>query len=120
MKGLLVVNEFVKWDKFDKIYDMLTAAFRAKNCSLVKLSNTDLMNEIRSPFPKADFCLFWNKDINLAIRMERSGMRLFNSAHTIEYCNDKCLLAAAYGAPAAENFYSPSHLSALFRPQFSG
>lgn len=30
MKGLLVVNEFVKWDKFDKIYDMLTAAFRAK------------------------------------------------------------------------------------------
>lgn len=108
MKGLLVVNEFVKWDKFDKIYDMLTAAFQAKNCSLIKLSNTDLMNEIRSPFPKADFCLFWNKDINLAIRMERSGMRLFNSAHTIEYCNDKCLTAAAAtGLPRPKTFIAP-------------
>lgn len=87
---------------------MLTAAFRAKNCSLVKLSNTDLMNEIRSPFPKADFCLFWNKDINLAIRMERSGMRLFNSAHTIEYCNDKCLTAAAAtGLPRPKTFIAP-------------
>lgn len=95
MKLFLVVNGFVNWDKFDTMYDLLIKAFADYGCELVKTTNTDLMDELNKPFPKANFALFWNKDINLAKRMEKSGIRLFNSAHALEYCNDKSLTAVA-------------------------
>lgn len=33
--------------------------------------------------------LFWDKDVNLARRLEKSGLPVFNSAKSIALCDDK-------------------------------
>ena len=38
---------------------------------------------------ECDFSIFWDKDVVLAKRLESYGMRLFNSAYTVEVCDDK-------------------------------
>ena len=40
---------------------------------------------------KPDFVLFWDKDIRLAYELERQGLRLFNPAQAIGFCDDKTL-----------------------------
>ncbi len=37
----------------------------------------------------ADFVLFWDKDTNLARNLEKQGLPVFNSADSIEKCDDK-------------------------------
>ena len=44
---------------------------------------------------RPDFVLFWDKDIHLARRLEKEGLRLFNSARAIEICDNKILTAVA-------------------------
>ncbi|MBD5132379.1 MAG: RimK family alpha-L-glutamate ligase [Clostridiales bacterium] len=39
----------------------------------------------------ADFCIYLDKDKYIARMLEKSGMRLFNSAQAIENCDDKML-----------------------------
>ena len=50
-----------------------------------------LGKEIYNELP--DFVLFWDKDIYLAQRLENMGVRVFNSAHAIEVCDNKALTA---------------------------
>ncbi|WP_281889487.1 RimK family alpha-L-glutamate ligase [Paenibacillus sp. YYML68] len=38
---------------------------------------------------RPDFFFFWDKDIRLARHLEKMGFRLFNSASSIEICDDK-------------------------------
>ncbi|MEG1710948.1 MAG: RimK family alpha-L-glutamate ligase [Clostridia bacterium] len=93
MKGLLVTNGFVVWDKFEKIYEMLSESFAKHDCKLIRKNNIDLMLPINEPMPQADFVLFWDKDITLAKRLEKRGLRLFNCVRALESCDDKSLTA---------------------------
>lgn len=38
-----------------------------------------------------DFVIFWDKDIYLASHLEKMGLKLYNSASSIEICDDKAL-----------------------------
>ncbi|WCK54062.1 RimK family alpha-L-glutamate ligase [Aneurinibacillus sp. Ricciae_BoGa-3] len=40
---------------------------------------------------RPDFVFFWDKDIRLARHLEKMGFKLYNSASTIEICDDKSL-----------------------------
>lgn len=49
-----------------------------------------------------DFCVYLDKDKYIARMLERSGVRLFNSAQAIEYCDDKMtthIMLADNGVP---------------------
>ncbi len=97
MTGWLVVNHFIKSDKFIEIFEWLETAAKLQGIQMIRKTNAELMpviggwEEIKLPEPKPDFVLFWDKDIRLAKFLELKGLRLFNSAKAIETCDDKSL-----------------------------
>ncbi len=96
MKGWLVVNEFVRSDKFYEIYNYLENSAKSKNVEIVRYTNADLCLTFdglqkKIDIEKPQFCIFWDKDILLAQQLELCGLRLFNSAKAIEVCDNKAL-----------------------------
>lgn len=94
LKGLMVVNAFLKTGKFEEIYQALLAAARGRGLALALKTNAEICCEMCEGIfePAAyDFVLFWDKDTQLALRLEQLGLRLFNSADSILRCDDKGL-----------------------------
>ena len=97
MKGWLVVNEFVKSDKFRELFEMLEAAAVQEGLGLECISNAAVWEKLAlndyglKLADRPDFVLFWDKDIKLAYELEREGLRLFNRAQAIADCDDKSL-----------------------------
>lgn len=85
MKGILAVNHFLNTAKFSELHSRLVEAAKKENIELEIKTNL----ELATYSPECDFVLFWDKDINLARRLERLGIPLFNSADSIEKCDDK-------------------------------
>ena len=98
MKGWLVVNGFVDSAKFCELYSFLSCAAKKRGIAL-EVRTSDSFNvplgEKIADVDRPDFVLFWDKDIRLAARMEKEGLRLFNSASAIEICDSKALTAEA-------------------------
>lgn len=89
-KGILLVNSYVKSEKFSQLYRLLELAAPACDVSLSLRGN----GEVCLPVPGAwaerpDFVLFWDKDVALARAMEGQGIPLFNCSRAIEACDDK-------------------------------
>lgn len=95
MKASFVVNHFACGAYFRDIYDVILESAERAGIQLSPLSSGELMGEQGSAPPPPDFALFWDKDIHLARRLERGGWRLFNTAHTVEVCDNKALTAEA-------------------------
>ena len=113
MKGYLIVNSFISSQKFSDIYAALTHAARSEGIRLEIKSSADMLCEVGSGFSGIalpDFVLFWDKDIYLAKMLEACGIRLFNSARTVELCDDKALTAIALdaaGIPSPKTIIAP-------------
>lgn len=113
MRGWLIVNPFLDTKKFREIYEMLCASARAEGIRLDMKTTVELMcpsGDDFSGFALPDFALFWDKDVYLARRLERAGLRLFNSAAAVEACDNKVLTAMALAAaqvPTPLTFFSP-------------
>ncbi len=113
MKGWLIVNSFVKWDKFSEIYELLLNA--AKKCSVLleMKTSTDIFSSVCGGFEEydlPDFAIFWDKDILLARRLENKGLRLFNPSESIELCDDKgqtAIVLSENGIRTPVTFLSP-------------
>jgi RimK family alpha-L-glutamate ligase len=115
MRGILIVNEFLRTDKFEEIYALLSNAAQTQAIDLVVKTNAEIVdivsedkNAVRAL--NADFCLFWDKDIYLAKRLENAGVRLFNSAVAIENCDDKMRTQIAIESrrlPTPKTFFAP-------------
>ena len=95
-RGLLAVNAFLNTEKFLSVYRFLQQAAERRGIAL-DIVRTD---EFCTPFDElphgvvdADFVIFWDKDVHAARRLERAGMKVFNSARTIEICDSKILTA---------------------------
>lgn len=89
-RGLMVVNAFLRATKFDEIYATLLEAAKGRGMALDVMTNAELM----LTEPSADeyaFVLFWDKDVQLAARLEQAGLKVFNSADSILGCDDKAL-----------------------------
>ena len=95
MKAWLIVNGFISSAKFHDLYGYLDRAAKKHGItldikttdSLVCKSNGEILGE------GVDFVLFWDKDVHLAKRLEKLGLKLFNSAESIEICDSKALTA---------------------------
>lgn len=97
MQGWLIVNGYLKSEKFEEIYRWLIDAAEKEGMKLRKIPN-DQLDSILPANPREtnwasrpDFVLFWDKDVKLARLLEREGFRVFNSAEGIEACDDKAL-----------------------------
>lgn len=95
-KGYIIVNGFLKEDKFSSLYAALSQSAGKFGLELELKTNIELMSDIAcakpiTPTALPSFAVFWDKDIRLAKTLEAAGMRLFNSAAAIELCDDKAL-----------------------------
>ena len=94
MKGLLLVNSFLKTAKFGDLYRFFVNACKARGIALDVRSSDALYAPVGDfDAPDCDFVLFWDKDLRLGTRLEQCGRRLFNSVRTVELCDDKALTA---------------------------
>ena len=93
MKAWLVVNSFMDNQKFNNLYELLSVAFKKQNVSL-EIKNASVISlEIGAKIlNKPDFAIFWDKDIYLAERLEKEGVRLFNSSRAVLLCDNKILM----------------------------
>ena len=113
MNGWLIVNSFVKWDKFSEIYSLLLDAGKKVGVSLEMKTSSDVFCSVQSGFEGLtlpDFVIFWDKDILLAKRLESKGLRLFNPSECIEICDDKgqtAIILADAGIRTPVTFLSP-------------
>lgn len=105
MKGILLVNHFLTQNKFSLLHSHLVKS--AEKCGVDLVIKTNLQLACRDE--KADFVLFWDKDVNLARRLEKSGIPVFNSAKSIALCDDKAkTYAELLGVvPQAETLVAP-------------
>ena len=96
MRGWLVVNSFMNTNKFVSLYEMLSVAFKKHNVDLEIKKASDISLEVGDIIEnKPDFAIFWDKDIYLAERLEKSGVRLFNNKRAIMLCDNKILMYQA-------------------------
>ena len=96
MRGWLVVNGFINSEKFNELYYFLSSAAKKHDITLEKKSSDCFATPIGDKIcadNRPDFVLFWDKDIHLARRLEDEGLRLFNSADSIEICDNKIFTA---------------------------
>ena len=98
MKAWLIVNAFLQREKFDEIHRWLCEAGRRKNVDISIKTNKELLSlctngglHILPMLASVDFVLFWDKDVLLAKTLEALGVKVFNSSHAIQVCDDKTL-----------------------------
>lgn len=85
MTGILAVNHFLTGSKFNELHSHIISAAEKMNINLILKTNLELALKEET----ADFVLFWDKDINLAKRLEKRGIPVFNSSRAIGLCDDK-------------------------------
>ncbi len=97
MFGWLVVNSFVKKQKFEDIYNLLINSAKKRNVELQMVTTTDLLAPIGEhlPLSKPDFVIFWDKDTVLAQKIENENIPTFNSSTAIALCDNKICTAVA-------------------------
>ena len=117
MKGYLIVNSFMKTEKFVSLYEMLSAAFKKHNVDLMIKKASDISLKVGEKLAeKPDFAIFWDKDIYLAERLENAGVRLFNSKRAVMLCDNKILMYQALqekGIKIPKTFIAPKTFEGL-------
>lgn len=85
MNGILLVNHFLNGKKFNELHRHLVKSAKKQNIDLAIKTNLELaIDKVNT-----DFVLLWDKDINLARRLEKGGVPVFNSSSAVAMCDDK-------------------------------
>lgn len=91
-KGWLIVNAYLKSEKFNEIYEYLVRAAEKNQCELTIVTNEEVLTEFEKlSQQRPDFAIFWDKDIKAAKYLEANNIKLFNSSSAVEICDDKAL-----------------------------
>ncbi|MBP0990663.1 MAG: RimK family alpha-L-glutamate ligase [Oscillospiraceae bacterium] len=115
LRGWLICNGFLTGAKFSEHTRMLMRSAEKNGIDMTCLSNADVIYSVSEDgikffVPLPDFVLFWDKDVRLAYALESAGIRCFNSAKTIELCDDKALsyeIFAKAGIKIPKTFFAP-------------
>lgn len=116
--GWIIYNGNMKEEKFHDLAVWLDEVANKRGLSTQLIRNNDLIvtiengnNTIKGKYEgqKPDFVIFVDKDIYLARQLESMGIRLYNSASSIEICDDKSL---TYQALANKNIPIPKTIVA--------
>lgn len=96
MNCWIVVNSFVNSNKFTEIYNLLEKSGKERSINVEVKKADEIMCDMASDYKEynlPDFCLYWDKDIITAKRLESVGVPLFNSSSAVEICDNKILTA---------------------------
>ncbi len=114
MRVWLVINEFLKTEKFNEIYKMLTDALYERGYTVEIKTNAQLIYNgdtfINDVGDLPDRVIFWDKDILLARFLEKIGLKVYNSSFSIEMSDDKALtytLLKKNNIPTPETVFCP-------------
>jgi RimK family alpha-L-glutamate ligase len=88
MKAWLVVNEFLRNDKFMKIEEWFIQSALKYDVNLSIKTNVLFLKEYGQ---KPDCVIYWDKDVKLASYLEDVGIPVYNSSQAIAICDDKAL-----------------------------
>ena len=117
MRAWLVINSFMDNQKFKNLYELLSLAFKKHNVSLEIKTARDISLEVGANIQnKPDFAILWDEDIYLAERLEKMGVRLFNSARSVLLCDNKILMyqeLADKGVRIPRTFIAPKTFEGL-------
>lgn len=93
--GWLLVNGFLKTEKFDQLYTYLQTAAQRRGIELLLKTSDETVCPVgeEGSLGLPAFVLFWDKDVSLARRIERLGVPVFNGARAVEICDNKILTA---------------------------
>ena len=98
MRGIVIINGFPSAEKFYRQGEKIQKAIQMAGVDCDLLKNGDvhaLLSEtggVQSSFAeKYDFAVYLDKDKYLGQLLECTGLRLFNSARAVEWCDDKLL-----------------------------
>lgn len=93
LNGIIICNGFCKNEETDWHVARFIEEFKKRGVNLCRINNDEVnvyVDETRAKaFIKADFAIYWDKDIHIARMLESAGLRLFNSARAIEITDDK-------------------------------
>lgn len=117
-RGWIIYNGYLPGNKFLDFAEWIQAAASRRNVQTEILKNNELLTYLtensleiirNSTVELPDFVVFTDKDIYLARQLELMGVRVFNSARTIEISDDKI---ATYQTLAAHNLPIPKTITA--------
>ena len=105
MTGILVVNAYLRGEKFDELHQHIKSTAESMGIELKIRNNEEMLFSEEKP----DFVLFWDKDVNLAKHLENKGIPVYNSARSIELCDDKAktYLTLEGVVPQPETYIAP-------------
>ena len=116
MKGLIVINAY-PGEKFIRQAERIATELRLLGVEVDILRNGEVFSRILSdgetqvfPEKRYGFAVYLDKDKYLGEMLERSGLRLFNSARAVELCDDKMhtyLALSGAGVTLAESIPAP-------------
>lgn len=115
MNGRIIYNGFWNTQAPPANVAALVTAAEKQGVTLTPVPNTALYAhlhdtaEVRGAV-SAPFALFWDKDVRLARAMEKTGMRLYNSADAVALCDDKAatqLALTGHGIPLIDTWVAP-------------
>ena len=112
MNGILIVNEFLHTNKFNELHSWILEAAKQQGIDMKLMTNAELLADIgeEQRVNRADFILFWDKDVKLASYLEQCGYPVFNQARAIEICDNKALTHLALckaGIPMPRTILAP-------------
>ena len=92
--GLIVINGYANYPSTNHQVKRLLEEFSCLDTHIDVKKSTEITAYIKNDLitldlPKYDFVIFLDKDRYLSSMLEKCGYRLFNSAHSIEVCDDK-------------------------------
>lgn len=126
MRGILVTNGFWESASMAEMTRQLLQAADRLSITLTERTNDELLCLLPQGTllerQEADFYLFWDKDIRLALALEGMGQRLFNPARAIALCDDKTLThlrLSQAGLPSPETILCPMTFPGLGYPDTS-
>lgn len=98
-KGWLIYNGGLLTKKFIELNEWYVESAKKLAIDLLPIANSELFCQIEEgkvtlepQLTRPDFVLFLDKDIQLARQLESLGLQVFNSANTIEVCDNKLLM----------------------------
>ncbi len=96
-KGLCILNAYLVLPGAEHFYERMHEEFSKLGILLDRSTNAKIFayiggdGSLRSQNLDYDFVLYLDKDVYISHNLEKAGYRLFNSARSIELCDDKML-----------------------------
>ena len=96
MKGLVLINAYPNGEKFYRQAERIAEELRGFGVETDVVKNGQIVSVVDADggifvegVQKYDFCVYLDKDKYLGRVLETCGLRLFNSAKSVEICDDK-------------------------------